>query len=270
MLWLKLFAVAAIIASLFAPIPLTTIAPVEVIARAPTTVASPIEGVVDKVHVAPNETVQPGQMLVSFVDTTLRNRYELAERELRVSEAAFRRASQAAFSDASARHDLAIRRTERDLKQAELSYAAELLERTEIKSEIPGIAIYEDREKLEGKPVAVGERILQISDPADSALRIDLPVSDAIVLTKGARVRVFLDRDPLTAIEAVVTHTAYNADVTGGGQLVYRVKARLVDTPSARPQIGSRGTAQVFGETVSLGFFLFRRPIAATRQYLGL
>jgi hypothetical protein len=36
------------------------------------------------------------------------------------------------------------------------------------------------------------------------------------------------------------------------------------------PRIGHRGTAQLIGEWVPLGFYLFRRPIAAARQYLGM
>ena len=35
------------------------------------------------------------------------------------------------------------------------------------------------------------------------------------------------------------------------------------------PRIGARGTAQVFGATVPLAFFLLRRPIAFARQTLG-
>jgi hypothetical protein len=132
------------------------------------------------------------------------------------------------------------------------------------------VAIYGDRQKLEGHPVSTGQTIMRIADPARVEVEIDLPVSDAIVLRNGATVRVFLDRDPLNVIEARIVKGSYEATPLPSGQLVYKLRAAFKpdDTPPAR--IGARGTAQIFGETTSLAFFLFRRPLAALRQRLGV
>ena len=40
-------------------------------------------------------------------------------------------------------------------------------------------------------------------------------------------------------------------------------------TEDAIPRIGLRGTAKVYGEKVSLFYYLFRRPITYLRQHLG-
>ena len=52
-------------------------------------------------------------------------------------------------------------------------------------------------------------------------------------------------------------------------ELSFAVSARLENETEYTPRIGSRGTAQIYGENVSLGFYLFRRPLAAVRQWMG-
>ena len=48
-----------------------------------------------------------------------------------------------------------------------------------------------------------------------------------------------------------------------------RLKATLDDS-SRMPRIGLRGTAKIYGEKVTLFYYLARRPLAAARQFLGL
>ena len=47
------------------------------------------------------------------------------------------------------------------------------------------------------------------------------------------------------------------------------IKAKLLDATHP-PRIGLKGTAKVFGERVSLFYYLLRRPLAAARQFVGL
>ena len=53
------------------------------------------------------------------------------------------------------------------------------------------------------------------------------------------------------------------------GTLAFALRARFEDG-EAMPRIGLRGTAKVYGERSSLFMFLFRRPLSALRQGLGL
>ena len=91
-----------------------------------------------------------------------------------------------------------------------------------------------------------------------------------IAAKDGARVVVYLDSDPLAPIEATLVRASYQASVTGEGQYAFRLFARLAVDGDRLPRIGTRGTAQVYGERVSLFFYLFRRPITAIRQRLGV
>ena len=119
------------------------------------------------------------------------------------------------------------------------------------------------------RPVVAGEKIMQIADPAKVELEIMLPISDAINLEPGAETVFFLNIDPQTPLGARVRWSSFRATATAEGFLAFRLKAEFVDGESP-PRIGLRGTAKVFGDETSIFFFLFRRPLAKARQWLGL
>ncbi|OQX32365.1 MAG: hypothetical protein B0D96_12165 [Candidatus Sedimenticola endophacoides] len=150
-----------------------------------------------------------------------------------------------------------------------MAYTGALLGRVEVRAAHDGIAIYYSPNDWLGKPVVTGQRIMTLADPANAGVRIDLPVSDAIALEPGARVRLFLDTDPLRPLEARLVRTSYEARLTPQGHLAFELDARLPDaTPP--PRIGLKGTAKLYGEPVPLYYYLLRRPLARLRQWLGI
>jgi len=164
---------------------------------------------------------------------------------------------------------LQLTKTEYELKKAERDYASDILARAEVTAPREGILIYSDTNKLIGRPVTTGERLMKIGAPNDIQARIDLPVSDSIVLAKDTKVRLFLDASPFQPRLASIKSESYHAEPNASQQLVYKIKARL-DEEEFYPRIGARGTAQIYGQRVPLFFFLLRKPISAFRQYFGL
>jgi multidrug resistance efflux pump len=267
--WIPLTALLLFLVGAFIPVPMTALSPMEIVERNAGLVTAPLDGVVSDIAVKPNTLVKKGQVILSFEDTTLRNRLEVAQRDMLVAEAKYDRAQRAAFSDPASRHELEIAKTEFNLKKAERDYAADALARTKIVASTDGILIYSDPNKLLGRPVKTGERLMKIGNPADVEVRIDLPVADAIVLEKGAEARLFLDSDPLNPVSAKIVSEAYHAEPNSTQQLVYKLRAKLAPGV-APPRIGSRGTAQIYGQQVPFFFYLLHKPISAARQYLGL
>jgi multidrug resistance efflux pump len=255
---------------LFIPMPMSTLAPVEVVAREPIVVAAPIEGVIESIKIEPNTRVKAGDALLSFQNTTLKNKYDIAERSVQVARAKELKATQSAFTDSAGRHEVAIAMAELKLSEAERDYAKDMLAKTVLVAPKDGLAIFSSRKDWEGKPVLQGERIIEIADPSRIEFGIDLSVKDAIVLHDGAEVKVFLDFDPLHAVKATLTRASYHAQPSAANGLSYTLFAKLNDGGDALPRIGYRGTAQVYGNSTFLGFYLFRRPIAALRQMIGM
>ena len=90
-----------------------------------------------------------------------------------------------------------------------------------------------------------------------------------MVLSDGARIKVFLDSDPMNPLEATLVKASYRAQPDKRDILSYSLRAELADNDAELPRIGVQGTAQVFSEKASLAYVLFRRPITAFRQYTG-
>lgn len=251
---------------LLLPVRQSVLAPAEVVPQGGRVVAAPLDGVIAEFLVKPNQPVLAGDLLVRFEATSLKAQADVAERALGVAEAELKSSTQRAFTDAesSARIDLLAARVEQ--KSAELDYARQLLARSEVRAERAGIAVFADAERWTGRPVQTGERLMQIADPAQAELRIELPVGDAIALQPGAEVALFLDSDPLNRYDARLERSAYEAQATAAGQLGYRLDASFID---AVPRIGLRGTAKLSGDRAPLAYYLMRRPLAALRQRLG-
>lgn len=266
---LKLAIVLALLAAMAWRVPLTTLAPMEVTAQDPFVVAAPIDGVIEAIEVEPNSPVSAGATLVRFSDTNARNRYEIAEREVLVAEARLKKATQLSFADPRGRQELGVDRAELRLRIAERDFARDLLDKSTLTAPRDGIAVFADKKDLIGRPVSVGERIMEIADAGRIQVSIDLPIGDSLLLRPGARIKVFLDSDPLVPREARLVRSDYQARVSQGSSMVYRLVAEL-DAAGPPPRLGTRGTAQLYGDDVSVAFYLFRRPITALRQWLGV
>ena len=263
--WVALVLVAGV---MFVPIRLSTLAPVEVVAREPAVVTAPLDGVIAEIFVEPNTVVAEGQALYRFEDTKFRNDYEVAEKNLAVGFMEYRKMTQGAFVDDETGAGMPVQASEVRLKETERDYAWEILQQVEVKAPRGGIVLFNDKSDWIGKPVVIGERIMEVANPKEYELKIDLPVEDAIVLREGADVEVFLNADPLEAIPASLSHASYHAEVLPDNVLAYRVKAKVTEPPESI-RIGWQGTAKIYGERVSLFFYLFRRPLSVFRQTIG-
>lgn len=253
------------------PVRQSVLAPAEVVARAPLAVRAPLQGVVDHIPVTPNQAVQAGDLLVALDARELEGRLEAARQTLAVAQAELRQNRQQALLDERSKATLALAEGKRDQAAADVDYYAQALARTQLRAERAGIAIFDDPADWIGRPVALGERIMMVADPADTELEIQLPVGDAIALPPGAPVRLFLNTAPADPLSATLLRVSYRATPTLDGQLAYRVRARFDDAAAnaAAPRVGLKGTAKLYGERTSLAGYLLRRPLATVRVWLG-
>jgi HlyD family secretion protein len=259
-------AIAGIGLCLF-PVRLTALAPVEVVAARPFVVSAPYAGVIGRIEVAPNALVQAGAVVLSFEDIKVRNELAQATEKVAVAKAKIERATSAAFGKADEAHEIATMQAEYQVARADYEYARDLMGKSRLTAPKSGMAIYSDRRDLEGRAVNVGDPILQIADPKDVAFRIDLPAREQLTLAPGGSVKVWLDAQPLWALDGKIETASYQARPTAEGILAFAVTARPAGDP---PRIGSRGTAKLYGRWVPLSYSLLKRPIASARQYFGL
>jgi hypothetical protein len=262
-------AVLLAIAAMWLPIHLSALAPAEVTPFNPTIVRAPLDGVVDHFKVKPNESVKEGQLILELDRRVIENKLEVANKALAVAEAEYRQAAQQALFDEKSRAQLAVLSGRAEQRRADAQYAQSLLDRVHVTATRSGIAIFDEANDWIGRPVTIGERLLEIADPNQAELEIWLPVADAITLRPGAIVEFFLNVAPDAPLRATLRQTSYEATMSPNGVFGYRLKAQLADHQDP-PRIGLRGTAKLYGEPVTLFYYLLRRPIAAARQMVGL
>lgn len=251
------------------PVPLTVLAPAQVVAQDAKLVAAPLQGVIEDIFVKPDMYVEKGELLFRFNQIEQINNLELREKELAVTLARFQRASQSAFSSGEGRKELAITKAELDVAKAERDYASLQLAQTEVFAPANGIALFSGKDEWKGRPVSIGERIMRLADPEKQELQIELPVDDAVILTQKISAQVFLDADPLNPRSVQVFRRGYAPESFDERPMAFPLRASF-DQTSEPLRIGWRGTAQISGETVPLAYNLFRKPLAKMRQYIGL
>ena len=262
----RLFALGAplaLTAALACPVPLVALAPYEIVARDPIVVTAPHDGALAILHVPDNARVAPGAILAELEAGELRSALAISERRLELTRARLRSAEQSRFGGErrdveEAAAAVTVARAERDRHRTRLARAV-------IRAPASGVALHDGRAAWRGRPVQAGERILELADPSAVEARLELSVSDAVVLEEGAAAQLFPDADPTNILTATVSRSSYLPEATADGRLIYELRADVAGTA----RIGGRGVARVAGPDVPLLLWLLRRPIAWMRQAAG-
>lgn len=251
------------------PVRISVLSPAEITPVNPTVIRAPLDGVVDTFFVQPNQPVATGDLLVSIENTDISNRLDVARKSLAVAEAEYRSNFQMAVLDNKNKSELAVLKSKIDQHIAETEFLEGQLARSEIHAPHAGVAIYSDPQDWIGKPVTTGEKLLQVADASKAELTMELPVADLVSLPEAAEVIMYLNSDPNNPLEGQLYSIAYQSELTHDNVLAYRLKAHL-NQQDTQPRIGLRGTAKIYGERVTLFYFMFRKPLAAFRQWIGL
>jgi len=259
----------ALVLIAFIPVSISVLAQAEVVPKNPLIVRAPLEGVIDKVYAKPNNRVAKNTLLLTLDDTPLKSRLDVAQQELEIAKAEYRRSEQAAVSDAKSATEMPMLSARITQRSAEVAYIESLLKRILIRANQAGIVIIHDAYELEGKPVKLGERLLTIAQPKQAEVEMWLGIADSIALPDSTEVELFLNVSPETPYSATLRYVNFQAEMSPEGLFAFRARADF--SPNATlPRIGLRGTAKIYGVQVPLYYYLFRRPYAAARQWLGL
>jgi hypothetical protein len=260
-------AVALTLAVLLFPVRLTVLAPGELVPANPAVIRSPLEGVIERFQVKPNEAVKKNQPLFDFDEAQLTSRNAIAEQALVTAEAEYRQALQQALNDGKSKSQLATLQGKIEEHRAEAEFLRGQVERAHVLAPRDGIALFDDPSEWIGRPVATGERIMRIATPGDVEVEAWLAVGDAIPLDAGDAAALYLSAAPLSPVAAHIRYVAYEAQQRPDGSYAYRVRAKLDAQTSHR--VGLKGTAKLSGQRVPLIYWVLRRPLAAIRQVIG-
>lgn len=257
-----------IILACWLPIRESALAPVTVIATDPALVRAPLDGIVDRFYVTPNQTVAKGDLLLTLDKAVLVNKLEVENRAFSLLQEEYRQVLKQAVTDPESRPQKRILEKRMEKQSAETNGIRIMLNRVQVVAPRDGTALFSEVNNWLGKPVQTGERILEIADPDAAEMEIRMPVADVMALEPGAHVTLYPAMDPLSSWSGTVTRIGYDAQEMEG-VLAYAIRARF-EKGVKPPRIGLRGTAKIQGRPTRLFYFLFRHPLALLRERLWL
>lgn len=260
--------VGALLLALFMPVRTTVLAPGEVVPAQPVVIRAPVEGVIARFSVQPNDVVTKGQALFEFEPTLIETRVQVAQQALETALAQYRQTSQLALTDPKYKVELAAQAGSIEEKRSEFEYLKEQKRRAIVKAPDEGTVLFDDPSSWIGKPVAIGERILRIAKTGDVEVEVWLPVADAIELRQGDPVMLYLQADPLHPVSASLHYFSHEAQQRPDGTYAYRLRATLQS--GTVPRVGLKGTAKTSGRWTVLSYWILRRPLAVIRTTLGI
>ncbi len=264
----RMWALAGMAGLLAFPVELTVLAPAEVIPLNPAVIRAPLDGVIDRLAVAPNQRVEADEILFEFDRTNVRNRLLVAERALETARTEYRLRAQKALSESESTAQLAVIQGQVAEKSLEIEFLRELDSRSTVVAPRDGIVLFDDPTGWIGRPVVTGERVMVVADEGAVEIEAWLSPANAIPLADGSEVTVYLNSDPLRPLAAHLHYLAHEATARPEGHYAYRVRASLAgDDAGARA--GLKGTAKLSGGTVPLAYWIMRRPLADLRSWLG-
>ena len=222
----------------------------------------------ETIEVNNNDKVKFGDLLILLEDIELNNNYNLAKQSLQVTQKELLRSRQSSFSNNEEKARLAELVAQVELKKAEVASAEEKLKNTKLFAKQKGIAIVDQKNDWQGRPVKVGEKIMTVANPDEVEFLIWLPVKDSLVIKENSKVKVFLDVNPISSLKGKLLRASYAPSLSPEEVLSYKIGASF--DGKKPPRIGFRGTAKVYGSRVPLFYFVLRKPITFMRQYIGI
>jgi multidrug resistance efflux pump len=261
-------AALVVLALLCLPVRLSVLMQAEITPLDAFVVRAPLDGVVDRFQVRPNEVVTEGAPLFNLDTTALQSRHATAREAYETAREEYRQSAQLAVVDDKAKLEVAVHKGTLDQKAVELAYSASQLDRVQVKAARAGVVVFSDVHEWLGRVVSIGEKVLVLADPNNVELTARMPVGDQIAVEPGAEIIFHPDGSPFSAFTAVVDSVAYRAEPNEDNVLTYRIRAHFKDTTD-RPRLGLMGSARVYGGRVPLVYTILRRPLTVVRQWFG-
>jgi hypothetical protein len=267
--WLLLGVVLLVLVS-FIRVPLRIAAPCEVIPKEPYIVTAPLEGVISEIVVHPGDRVNKGEPLVKYDARVPQRELNIVEKEMEIAKAKLSKSETGGIRDPQVLQDLEINRLQLERAKVSYNYQKQRFDLLTIDAPVAGIVVIESPDEWRGRPVQVGEKIMTIIDLASTKVKMWVPADDNIEFNKEASIRIFLNANPAITFTAKLDYISSEVVLSDTNVPSFIAEAEWEHADSATIKPGSKGTAILSGEKVSLFYYVARKPFAYLRRKLGM
>lgn len=250
-------------------IPLRVVSPAEVVPLDPYVITAPLDGIIEKIIITPGQQVTKGETLFDYDKRVPLRKLNVYQQEVQVLQSEVDRAIALGLNkDEKSLSELSVLKEKLSQKRLELDLAQVQADQLTVTSPIDGITIINDPSEWSGKPVVVGEKVLSVTNPAQSKVRFWISERDNIIFNQEVPVKVFLNTDPDTTYETTLDYVSKESTISKQNIPVFIGESLWNEQPE-NVKIGQKGTAILYGENVSLFYYIFRKPWAYLRYLFG-
>ncbi len=266
--WTALILTLLIVAALvLVRLPMRIVADCEITPDDPVVVAAPMDGVIDTVVVKPGQVVSTGDVLFTYDSRALMEDWNVSQEQVKLLVESMRMAKLNEFSSQDSKGEaslLAFRVRQEEIRE---ELARKKVEQATVSAKQAGMVVIDQPHEWSGRPVQTGERVLLLIDPKETYLTLKIHESDYIEFSKDQDFAVFLNAAG-GQCRAKIRYIASHASVQADGTAAFVAEADWVTSPLS-PRMGLSGTAILYGQKVSLAYWLFRRPWSSLRSSFG-
>jgi hypothetical protein len=250
-------------------VPLRIVAPCEIVPKDPIMITAPLEGIIAEMLVKPGQEVVKDDVLFSYDKRVPHQELKVTQKQVLIIQSELNRALTLAFKDNRPLAEVATLRIKLQKEQIRLDYAQYQMQKLEVVTPQNGIVMLDNPEDWRGKPVRIGERVLVVSDPDKTKVRIWIPEADNVLLDGSKSLKIFLNISPESSKKAELLYIANYTSINEQGIPSFVAEAEWVGIPHGI-KMGLKGTAILYGNEVSLFYWIIRRPWTTFRNTLGI
>lgn len=265
-----LFLLPALLLISLLPVSLRVAAPCEIIASNPYYVRAPLTGVIKEILVLPGQFVKKESPLFNYNSEILLHALQSAKEDVQQKQEEFDRAAFLGLQNKQSLNDLNLLQIKLEKEKINLAladYEASLLT---VKAPQEGIIMIDSPDDWRGRPVTLGEKIMVISNPETTRIKIWIPESDNVPLDISKTVKIYLNIFPSESYLAKVEYVANEVTLSDREVPSYVAKADWSDAPPKDLKLGLKGTAILYGESVPLFYYIIRKPLFTVRNFFKI
>lgn len=256
------------IMSFFIELRLRVVAPCEVVPTDPYVMTTPLEGRIESIVVDHGQFVEKGDLLFSYDKRLPAYQLDIEKKELEISLSNLERAQNKGYEDTESLKEMETLRLLANKELLDVDLGNYQFSKLDVKAPIAGLVEIKNPKEWRGKQVTIGERVLTIFNENHTHVEIEIPHDDRITFDRKVPVKVFLNVNPDTSYLAQLRYISSYTKVSEDNTVIFLAEADWKGNVQAKP--GLKGTAVLYGDKVSLIYWLLRKPISTFRKITGI
>ncbi|MFW5498406.1 MULTISPECIES: HlyD family efflux transporter periplasmic adaptor subunit [unclassified Maridesulfovibrio] len=254
-------------------VPLRVVSPCEIIPEDPFIVTAPLSGVISEVTVESGDKVNEGSSLFYYDPRVITEELKIAQQQVNILETTMMTTELKALDSTKAKAELSILDYRLKQENIRLKMAEYRASKLNVRAEVSGSIIVDNPDEWRGRPVEVGQKVLMVVDPENINLRIWLPEADNVNFSNSTEVKVLLNAFPDDSLHARIKYVAQSVSVSPEGVPSIMAEGAFDDQANigeGKLRMGLKGSAVLYGEKVSVAYWLLRKPWASARRIMGI